>query len=80
MSFAVFVFLRGESPATNALRFATTEEAQRAGEELLSRWFAPTGFEVREMADDVNYEFLVGQQRPKPLGVPALLEDTGGTS
>ena len=68
MSFAVFVQLPGEKPATNAVRFATKEEAERAGHELLSRWFAPTGFEVRETEDKINYEFPENASRPVSLG------------
>ena len=67
MSFAVYVLLKNERPATNAVRFATFEEAERAGNELLSRWYVPTGFEVREMADDVNYEFPESVSRPQPI-------------
>lgn len=67
MSFAVFVEIKGETPATNGCRYATSHEAQRAGEELLGRWFAPTGFEVRESDDPVNYEFPVGESRPRAL-------------
>ena len=68
MSYAVYVKLPGEKPATNAVRFATAEEADRAGHELLGRWFAPTGFEVRESENQVNYEFPEGASRPKSLG------------
>ena len=71
MSFAVFVHLPGEKPATNAVRFATEDEAQRAGSELLDRWFAPSGFEVRAMEELVNYEFPIGASRPQHIeGTP----------
>lgn len=64
MSYAVYVKLPGEKPTTNGVRFATAAEANRAGHELLSRWFLPTGFEVRESDDPVNYEFPESAQRP----------------
>ena len=69
MSFAVYVHLTGERPVTNAVRFATREEADRAGSELLSRWYAPTGFDVRESTDAVNYEFPETAKRPIPINV-----------
>lgn len=67
MSYAVWVKLKGEPPATNAVRFATEDEATRAGHELLSRWWVPESFEVRESEDAVNYEFPEGAQRPLSL-------------
>lgn len=67
MSYAVYVKLPNEEPATNAVRFATAEEADRAGAELLSRWFVPTGYEVRESDDPVNYEYPEGGDRPRPV-------------
>ena len=45
--FKVYVHLPGEKPATNGLSYATVEDAVTGGRELLSRWFAPTSFEVR---------------------------------
>lgn len=39
----------------NAVRFATREEADAAGRELLMRWFVPTGHRVVESDDAVNY-------------------------
>lgn len=67
MSYAVYVQLPNEQPATNAVRFATSEEAERAGNELLSRWFAPIGFEVRESSDPVNYRFPETASRPERI-------------
>ena len=66
MSYAVWVKLPGEPAVTNAVRFATAEEANRAGEELLGRWIAPTGFDVRESEDAVNYVFQ-GTIGPVPI-------------
>lgn len=67
MSYAVFVEIKGEKPTTNGCRYATEEEAKRAGSELLSRWWVPTGFHVEETNDPVNYEFPEGHPRPFPL-------------
>ena len=64
-SFAVWCLFKNDAPATNSCRFATREEAEEAGRELLSRWFAPSGFEVRESEDPVNYRMQDG--RPASL-------------
>lgn len=60
------VFVGGEW-ATNAIRFATKDEAERAGEELLSRWYAPTDSRAAESDDEVNYEFPEGADRPREI-------------
>lgn len=65
MSYAVWMKFRNEPACTNACRYATASEADNAGHELLSRWFVPVGFEVRESTDPVNYAFVDG--RPQPL-------------
>ena len=58
-NFKYGVQLAGESKlGFNAVVFATAEEADLAGRELLSRWFAPTGYEVVETDDPVNYEIV----------------------
>ena len=41
----------------NAVVLATREEADDAARELMSRWFVPTGWEVVEVDDAVNYKF-----------------------
>ena len=41
----------------NAVVLATREEADDAARELMSRWFVPTGWEVVETDDTVNYKF-----------------------
>jgi hypothetical protein len=41
----------------NALRFATREEADSYGFDLLCRWTAPEDYEIREMEDAVNYRW-----------------------
>lgn len=45
--FKVYVHLTGERPASNSLSYETVEDARTGGSELLSRWWVPTGFEVR---------------------------------
>lgn len=49
MGFKTYVITR-DTPqgASNGLTFATREEGEKYGNDLLSRWFVPTGFEVRE--------------------------------
>lgn len=61
-----------ESPkgqwSSNALRFATKDEAERAGDELLSRWFVPISARATETPDDaVTYMFPLGAVRPFPI-------------
>ena len=41
----------------NSVVLATHEEADDAARELMSRWFVPTGWEVVETDDTVNYKF-----------------------
>lgn len=61
--------------SSNALRFATADEAERAGDELLSRWTVPLSARATETPDEpVNYEFPIGASRPRPVPVPV----TGG--
>jgi hypothetical protein len=43
--------------AGNALRFATKEEAEESGNELLSRWFVPVDSRAVQSEDEVNYKF-----------------------
>jgi hypothetical protein len=58
MSHKCFVRAIGEtSYNSNALAFATPEEANSYGNELLSRWFGASDFEVRESSEPVNYIF-----------------------
>lgn len=70
MSFAVRCWTHGDRPdsqgATNACRFATHDEASRAGEELYSRWMSLDRYVVEESQDAVNY--TIG-----PDGRPASL-------
>jgi len=43
--------------SSNALRFATHEEADRSGRDLLMRWFVPTDSRATESDDAVNYRY-----------------------
>ena len=45
----------------NAVVFATAEEAEIGGRELLSRWFVPIAYEVVETEDEVNYRVVNNQ-------------------
>lgn len=56
-----------EHPATNATAYATREEAERAGHELLGRWFGPTDFVVYESEEPINYTFPEGARRPERI-------------
>lgn len=55
----------GGSWSSNACRFATEKEAIEAGDELLSRWFAPSDHRAVETTDPVNYQMVDG--RPQPI-------------
>ena len=41
----------------NGLRFATKEEAEASGQELLDRWFVPTDSRAATCDKPVNYRF-----------------------
>jgi len=61
MSWKTEVCAQG-SWSSNALRFATKEEAEASGRELLSRWFVPTDSRATETPDEpVNYKFENGK-------------------
>jgi hypothetical protein len=49
--------------ASNALRFASEDEALMAGRELLSRWFVPTDYRAAASADPVNARMTSEYQR-----------------
>lgn len=53
--------------ATNSVRFATKEEAEAAGRELLTRWYVPTDSRAAESDDPVNYKFDFKANRPVPI-------------
>ena len=56
-----------DNPSTNSCHFATEQEAIRAGNELLSRWFMPSGFKVLESDSEPNYEFPDDCSQPRPI-------------
>ena len=58
-----------KSWASNALRFATKIEAEKAGAELLSRWYVPISSRAAESEDAVNYVFDDSIGRPAPISV-----------
>jgi len=58
-----------KSWASNALRFATKIEAEKAGHELLSRWYVPIDSRAAESEDAVNYIFDDATGRPSPISV-----------
>ena len=68
MSWKMQVCVSGEW-STNSCRYATREEAEAAGRELLSRWFAPSDSRAVESEDPVNYEFVEGSARPLALKI-----------
>ena len=47
--------------SSNACVYATREEAEAAGRELLSRWFVPTDSRAVESTETVNYKFEGGR-------------------
>lgn len=53
-SFKVMMVMADGERAGNGLRFATREQAQGYGFDLLSRWTLPVDFEVVESEDAVN--------------------------
>ena len=58
VNFKYGMILKGQAePSFNAVVLATREEADDAGRELMSRWFVPTGWDVVESDDAVNYTF-----------------------
>ena len=56
MSYKYGMIVEGKA-SFNSVVLATREEADDAGRELMSRWFVPTGWEVVETDDAVNYKF-----------------------
>ncbi len=56
-----------ETWATNGLRFATKAEAEKAGDELLSRWWVPIAHRAAMSDDPVNYVFDDKLGRPVPI-------------
>lgn len=61
MSYAPMVRTTDNGPfATNALRFATRDEAQAWLDDLVMRWFAVRDTRVDESTDPVNYKIENG--------------------
>ena len=65
----------------NAVVFATAEEAEAGGRELLSRWFVPIAYEVVETEDEVNYRVVNNriqrlEQPPEEEPINQLLDMT----
>lgn len=51
----------------NAMRFATKEEADLWGADLLMRWFVPTDHRSVESDDPVNYQIVDGVMSAVPV-------------
>ncbi len=51
----------------NACVYATREEAEAAGRELLSRWLSPSHYSLHETSDPVNYRFNFETKRPESI-------------
>jgi hypothetical protein len=47
----------------NDLRFATKEEAEASGKELLTRWYTPTDSRAIESSDPVRHRFNFETQK-----------------
>jgi hypothetical protein len=60
MSWKPEVFAEGAWTG-NGLAFATKEEAERWGADLLMRWFVPTDSRAVESTDPVNYKIVDGK-------------------
>lgn len=58
---------RDDAWTGNACRYATKDEAERAGRELLSRWIVPDDSRAVPSTDPVNYKFPVGDDRPSRI-------------
>lgn len=66
MSWKMEVCCQGEW-STNGCRYATKEEAEAAGTELLSRWYVPTASRAAESTDPVNWRFDFEAYKPEPI-------------
>jgi len=70
--------LTGENDwSSNALRFATKEEAEAAGKELLSRWYVPRDSRATASEDPVNYRFDFAAYRPVRLSDDEIAKMAG---
>ncbi len=59
MSFKPMQLVQGEW-SSNALRFATEEEALANAKDLFNRWTLSSDFRVEESPDPVNYRWVEG--------------------
>lgn len=53
----------------NACRYATREEAEQAGRDLMGRWILVREWRAVESVDPVNYKFENGRNVMLPEGV-----------
>lgn len=60
-----YKFNNQEELSYNAQVFASIDDAISAGNELMTRWILPIGFEVTQSDDPINYEMVDG--RPKGI-------------
>lgn len=67
MSFKAFMTFKNEDPKSNGLAFATRVEAEAYAKDLYSRWSQPTGYEIRESAEPVNYRWDFNTHRQEPI-------------
>ena len=57
MAYKYGMIFNGQAePSFNAVVLATHDEADDAAREIMSRWFVPTGWEIIETDDAVNYK------------------------
>jgi len=68
MSYQAGMIIPGETKlGFNGVFYKTKQEAKEAGNELMSRWFVPIGFEIIEKPDAVNYKFNFQSYKPEML-------------
>ena len=53
--------------SSNSCVYATRQEAEAAGRELLSRWFVPSDSRAVESNETVNYRFNFRSNRPEAI-------------
>lgn len=64
MSWKPVMIIGRSERASNALRFATREEAIASAADLYRRWTVPTGYDAEETTDPVNYARDDGRDVP----------------
>lgn len=71
MSYKYGVHMReGDKPSFNSCAYATRDEADRAGRELLSRWLLPSSYSIHRSDETVNYRFKKCTSRPESILLP----------